>query len=715
MKHWKKILSGAMVLAIAVVVAGVAILKSLDFNEYRGLIAEQVKAATGRDLTISGELNLELSLNPAVSVEDVTFANVSWGTRKDMVTLKRLAVEVELLPLLTGDVRVKRLVLVGLDLLVETDARGRGNWELGPTGITKRGKGEQKADASSASLPVVQRIRIQDLTVTYRDGKKGEKTTVHLDSMDMEADGPGAPMTFSLAGNINGGSFQASGRLGPLEMLFKGGAPYPVSRNLSAPGVNVTLEGSVADPGKAKGLDFRLVVDGKDIAALAKIFGASIAKVPPLKLAARISDPKGGYRLDNLSVAIGNSDLKGRVEVTLAGRARPDVKAELSSSLIDLDALLPKPAAAKPSGKGDASRVFPADPLPTDGLKAVDARVKLKIKRLIVGGVSVNDVDIGVALGAGRLDIKPLAAVVSGGKIDASLVVDGSRAPLALSVNMDARGIDYGALLKQLKITDIATGKFDAKLNVKGRGGSVRAIMAGLDGRARIVTQGGKIDSGILNVVSSDIMAALPFVDSKGDKEIRCGVIDFDIRKGRATAKTLIFETGGLGMIGTGSINLADESIDLKITPRAKKVSLLKLAMLPVNVGGTLANPSLRPDIGAAAIGAVTGAVSTAKDIASGGLSAIGSLVGIGGKKDGAGNSLDDTDYCKLALAGKPLVRAKPAPQIPPQATPKASLSTSPSTQSQESASGSTMDKADKKLDEIGKSLGGALKSLFGQ
>ena len=267
---------------------------------------------------------------------------------------------------------------------------------------------------------------------------------------------------------------------------------------------------------------------------------------------------------------------------------------------------MPKPAAAKPSGKGDASRVFPADPLPTDGLKAVDARVRLKVKRLIVGGVSVNDVDIGVALGAGRLDIKPLAAVVSGGKIDASLVVDGSRAPLALSVNMDARGIDYGVLLKQLKITDIATGKFDAKLNVKGRGGSVRAIMAGLDGRARIVTQGGKIDSGILNVVSSDIMAALPFVDSKGDKEIRCGVIDFDIRKGRATAKTLIFETGGLSMIGTGSINLADESIDLKITPRAKKVSLLKLAMLPVNVGGTLASPSALPDIGGAAIGAAS-------------------------------------------------------------------------------------------------------------
>ncbi len=707
MKHWKKIISGVVVLTIAVVVAGVAILKSLDFNEYRGLIAEQVKAATGRDLTISGDLNLELSLSPAVSVEGVTFANVSWGTRKDMVTLKRLAAEVELIPLLTGDVRIKRLVLVGFDLLVETDARGRGNWEMGPAETTKRGKGEEKADESSAPLPVVQKIRIEDLTVTYRDGKKGEKTTVHLDSMDVETAGAGAPMVLSLAGNINAAAFQASGRLGSLETLLKGGAPYPISLNLSAPGVTMTVEGSIADPRKARGLDLKLVVDGSDIAALAKTFGASLAKIPPVKLAATVSDPKGGYRLDNLTVAIGNSDLKGRVDVTLAGRARPEVKADLSSSLIDLDALLPKQAAAGPSKSGDTSRVFPADPLPTDGLKAVDARVRFKAKRLIAGGITVNDVDIGVALGAGRLDIKPLAAVVSGGRIDASLVVDASRAPLAVSVNLDARGIDYGALLKQLKITDIATGKFDAKVNVKGRGGSIRAIMAGLGGRARIVTKGGKIDSGILNVVSSDVLAALPFVDSKGDKEIRCGVIDFDIRKGRAKAKTLIFETGGLSMIGTGSVNLADESIDLKINPRAKKVSLLKLAMLPVNVGGTFANPSVLPDIGGAAIGAVTGAVSTAKDIASGGLSAIGGLVGIGGKKDGAGNSLDDTDYCKLALAGKPLVQAKPASKA-------SAVSSSPATQSQEPASGSTLEKVDKKLDEIGKGLGGALKSLFG-
>ena len=65
-------LGGHVAVAVAVVVAGIAILTSIDFNEYRGLIAEQAKALTGRDLTINGSLNLELSLNPAVAVEGGT-------------------------------------------------------------------------------------------------------------------------------------------------------------------------------------------------------------------------------------------------------------------------------------------------------------------------------------------------------------------------------------------------------------------------------------------------------------------------------------------------------------------------------------------------------------------------------------------------------------------------------------------------------------------
>ncbi|MCH8238238.1 MAG: AsmA family protein, partial [Proteobacteria bacterium] len=596
MKRWKKIISVVVVLVVAVVVAGIAIIKSLDFNEYRGLIAEQVKNATGRDLSISGRLDLELSLNPALTVEGVSFANAPWGTRPEMIKLKRLSVEIELLPLLTGDIRVKRLVLVGLDLLAETDAKGLGNWELtGPAGKAEKPAKPEPSSGPSGPLPVVNLVHIEDLTVTYRDGKSGQSKTLGLDNLDVRTDGLGKPITVSLGGDFNGLAFQASGRLGSLATLIEGGEPYRVALKATAPGIGLEVNGTVAEPRKVRGLDLKVSVDAKDLGPVAKAAGVTVPKIPPFKLAATVSDLKGGYMLDGLEAKIGESDLKGSIWVKVSGVPRPTVDAKLSSSLIDLDALLPsgaKPPPPADDGKKDAGkRVFPADPLPTDGLKAVDARLQFKARKLVTGGVVIEDIDLALALGAGRLDVKLLKAVVGGGAINGNLVLDGSRPVLELTMNLDAREVDYGAVLKQLKQTKIASGKVDVQVNLKGRGGSVRAIMAGLDGRLRIVTEGGKIESGLLNILSADVLSALPFVDSKGDKDIRCGVVDFDIRKGQAKVKALIFETGGLSLIGTGGINLGDETIDLKFNPRAKKISLLKLAMVPVNIGGTLAEP----------------------------------------------------------------------------------------------------------------------------
>ena len=99
MKRLFKILSILSVLLVAIVVAAVAVLSSLDFNDYKGVIAEEVKKATGRDLKISGDLKLHISLTPSLYVDGVTFANAPWGSRPEMVSLKRLEAEVALMPL----------------------------------------------------------------------------------------------------------------------------------------------------------------------------------------------------------------------------------------------------------------------------------------------------------------------------------------------------------------------------------------------------------------------------------------------------------------------------------------------------------------------------------------------------------------------------------------------------------------------------------------
>ncbi|MGH6661314.1 MAG: AsmA family protein, partial [Rhodospirillales bacterium] len=665
MKGWKKIVSAVVVLAVAVVAAGIAIIKSLDFNEYRGLIADQVKAATGREMTIAGKLDVKISLTPALAVEGVTFANAPWGSRAQMATLKQLAAEVELLPLLSGDVRVKRLVLTGLDVLVETDAKGRGNWELEAPG--KKVEAAKPATETAIKLPVVHAVGMKDIAVAYRDGRTGKTTALRLARLDVEEKGVDAPMTVALTGDFDGKAFEASGRLGPLAALIKGGVPYPVSLRIKALGAEVVVEGVVSEPramtgldlkvqasgnelaetvtavaaqvsaekfrrlptigpfriaarvkgdtakfsltaidtaiGKseqvlatvsgaiadvptAAGLDLKFSLEGKDASPLVKALGLKLPTLPPFKVAAAVTNPKDAYVVNGLDAKLGGSDLKGRLSVRLAGVPRPHLDAEFNADLLDLDALLPR-GPAMPTKKTD--RVFPADPLPVDGLKAADGRVLLKAKRIVAGGIAVENIDLGLALAGGRLEVKSIAAFVGGGRINGEAVFDGARPTPAVTIAASARQVDYGAVLQQLQLTGIARGKLDATVDLKGQGGSLMAIMAGLDGRARVVTEGGQIDSGLLNVLSADVTSALPFYDSKGDKTIRCGVIDFDVKKGRAAAKTLVFETGGISMIGSGGINLADETIAINIDPRAKKLSVLKLTLVPVNVGGTLA------------------------------------------------------------------------------------------------------------------------------
>src|SRR5262245_6629284 len=132
----KHLLIGLAGLVVIVVVGAAIAIYSIDFNQYRSTIADQVKQATGRDLKIAGDLKVGISLTPTLAVDDVSFANAAWGSRPSMATVKRFEAEMELLPMISGDIRVKRVVLKGADILLETDAKGQGNWEFGQAGGT---------------------------------------------------------------------------------------------------------------------------------------------------------------------------------------------------------------------------------------------------------------------------------------------------------------------------------------------------------------------------------------------------------------------------------------------------------------------------------------------------------------------------------------------------------------------------------------------------
>ena len=476
-----------------------------------------------------------------------------------MVTIGRLEAEVELWPLLFGDVRVGRLVLIGLDAVFETDAKGRGNWEFAAV-ATEKPKAETTEEAAGGPgmLPVVNRVLVRDVRIAYVSGPGKRPLTVVLESLDAGAEGVDAPLELALKGAYDGIPFGVSGKLGSTRQLLGGEAlsvalkgealgasiaiegsvdqlrqaggievslklagdeltktlkalsalipfpadtppigPYRLSARLKGSPerlsigdlalslgnperVLVTVGGSIEDAAKAKGLALDLVVEGRDLAPLAKAAGVELGEFPSFRISGKVTDPAGGYAFAPFQAKVGVSDLEGRLAVSLAGK-RPRLQARLESKLLDLDQLMPGGGEALPEEDADGKRVFPGQPLVLDGLRAVDAGLEFRADRLLAGGVDLGAVEASLDLRDGRLEVKPFEATVAGGRLAVELSVDASKSRIA--VKADIRDLDLGRLPKDLGLSEILSVRLNAALDVSGSGASVAAIMSGLEGQ----------------------------------------------------------------------------------------------------------------------------------------------------------------------------------------------------------------------------------------
>jgi hypothetical protein len=145
-------------------------------------------------------------------------------------------------------------------------------------------------------------------------------------------------------------------------------------------------------------------------------------------------------------------------------------------------------------------------------------------------------------------------------------------------------------------------------INLKGRGNSVAAIMAGLNGDIIAVIGEGKIPVHYLNIVGADLQTSMlkllnPLQEKEEVTKVNCLVSDFYIKNGLAKNDIMIIDTPRMTIIGVGQIDLKTEKLDFGIKPQPKEglgtketgklsISLSELTNL-FRLTGTLANPSL--------------------------------------------------------------------------------------------------------------------------
>ena len=414
----RTVVIGVVVLFVALIATGVAILMSIDFNQYKGQIADAVKAATGRELTINGNFKLGLSLTPSVAVDDVSFANAPGGSRPNMLTLKHLAVQMELIPLLSRQIKVDSLVLNGADILLETDSKGQGNWVFGTQGAAGA-TATATAPATPAGtmpLPQVSTIQIRDSLVTYRDGVTGASHSFKVDKLDATT-GNGV-INIAMSAVLGKTPLSVTGNVGAPELL-SGSVPYPLDLSVTSGNTTASVKGEVAQITKMQGINLQMSAKGNSLSDLNGLAGISLPPLGPYSFAGVATDVTGGYKVTAMQLTMGGSSLTGDVSVALGGK-RPKVAANLAATKIDLKdfGVKPSPAGGGSGGSSGGSsdgRVFPNTPLPFAGLMAADADLNLAAQQMIKAPVTMENVKLVLSLANGRLQVKPFSAGIAGG------------------------------------------------------------------------------------------------------------------------------------------------------------------------------------------------------------------------------------------------------------------------------------------------------------
>ena len=608
-----KIVAGLIGLVLlSVIVAVLYVSANLDRYQDRvnDMVDTMVEEATGREVQIEGNVRIKVSLTPTVAIDGVSFANAAWGTQPQMARVKSIEAKIALIPLLSGDLLIEHFILIEPDIFIETDAQGRGNWVFAEDSADQLDQQDTEAATEGLATLGVQEIEISEGRLRYRAGDTGHTTTLVFNRLSAQAEDTNSPLNLELDVAYNGHAIEANATLGAIRDLLANQA-FPLQASVDTADARITIDGQLERPMEGKGLALDIVMQTDSLSNFSGLAGTELPTLGPLEVSARLSDSEAGYQLQELKARVGKTEVSGRLAAVLTGK-RPRLEAQLTSTNIDLADFTAGEAPPKKAKKADkAKRVFSADPLPFEGLRALDADVSLQADRVTAQGIRLQDVDLKLALDDGRLMVKPAKAKVAGGAISAGIDVDARGKTAGLTATLDGNQIDRGRLLKEIMDSDIMSGgKTDLTVKLKGRGNSLRAIAAALNGEVLVVTGEGRIHNKAMNLAGGnplfDLFGMLnPFMKKEPNTTVKCGVVRYDITDGMATTeKGIAFETDKLVMLGTGTINLKNEQLSLLFESKPSRDSAedeleklvkaghLSLAAL-VQVRGTLVEPKL--------------------------------------------------------------------------------------------------------------------------
>ncbi len=203
-------------IAVGLLIALIIIIPFMvDLNDYKPQISQAAKEATGRDLTIEGDI--KLSLFPWIGMElgAIQLSNAAGFGDQPFARIEGADVKLKLMPLLRREIEMKTVTLQGLRLNLMVTEDGNDNWsDLSSGDRTAAVDETPTGDATPLTALVIGGLAISDAQVIYDNRATGSRYAI--ESLDLTT-GPvalNAPLDIELNSKLSSSKPNINGTLG---------------------------------------------------------------------------------------------------------------------------------------------------------------------------------------------------------------------------------------------------------------------------------------------------------------------------------------------------------------------------------------------------------------------------------------------------------------------------------------------------------------------
>ncbi|MES2901488.1 MAG: AsmA family protein [Pseudomonadota bacterium] len=614
-----KIILGVIATLIAIPAIALVILLTYDWNKARPWLNARTSEAIGRPFEIRGNLGLtwEKPANtmnagdktwrdyipwPHLIANDVHVGNPA-GFAGEVGTVRQFSFSLNPLALLDKSISIPVLRFEAPRIDLERKADGSNNWTF-----------KQSERPSKWKLDL-ERIVFTKGVVHYKDAIEKADITADVDIIN---NAPPYGISWKAKGSFNGAPVSGTGKAGAVLSLKQQSTPFPLQADMRIGANRIALEGTLTKPTKLAALDLKLKLWGPSMARLYSITGLVLPETPEYRtegrLIAALGEESSRWTYHKFTGKVGSSDIGGHLEFQ-TGKPRGKLSGKVVSKLLqftDLGPLIGADSNASKQARGVApvqptGKVLPVEPFRTERWTAIDADVHYSAERIIrKEQLPIKKLSTHLILKDGVLNLAPLNFDMAGGNLSSNIKLDGSgregKNAIRATAKVTARHIKVKELFPTIQGLQATVGEINGDAQLSATGNSVASLLAASNGEVKTMISQGTVSKLLLEQMGLNI-GNIILTKMFGDKQVQlnCMATDFGVTNGLMQSRVFVVDTEEAIITASGTINLANEQVDLTLRPETKGLRIFSLRA-PLYVRGSFNKPDVSVDKGVLAL-----------------------------------------------------------------------------------------------------------------